>query len=180
MSYKKLRLKTRKIITKSVEVTFLLYLNIMVLDTITKKGVNIMSELNAVGYARDYGPLPFSTNVAKEAMNNNFFRTALWTGNYLQMTLMSINSGESIGLESHSNLDQFLYIVEGNAIVKMGRSKDKLFYKKAIGKNFGVFVPAGTWHNMYNTGKKPIKLFSIYAPVQHPRGTVHKTKAEAD
>ena len=83
-------------------------------------------------------------------------------------------------MESHPNLDQFLRIEEGNGFVKMGPRRDDLSYQRNVCENHGVFIPAGTWHNLINTGHKPIKLYSIYAPPQHPKGTVHETKAAAD
>ena len=127
----------------------------------------------------DYGPKPFVTNIEQATKQNNNFRTALWTGNHLQLTLMSINAGEDIGLECHPNLDQFLRIEQGQGLVKMGTSKDNLDFRRKVSDDYAIFVPAGTWHNLINTGKKPLKLYSIYAPPQHPKGTVHKTKKEA-
>lgn len=127
----------------------------------------------------DYGPKPFVTNIEQATKQNNNFRTALWTGNHLQLTLMSINAGEDIGLERHPNLDQFLRIEQGQGLVKMGTSKDNLDFRRKVSDDYAIFVPAGTWHNLINTGKKPLKLYSIYAPPQHPKGTVHKTKKEA-
>ncbi len=127
----------------------------------------------------DYGPKPFVTNIEQATKQNNNFRTALWTGNHLQLTLMSINAGEDIGLERHPNLDQFLRIEQGQGLVKMGTSKDNLDFRRKVSDDYAIFVPAGTWHNIINTGKKPLKLYSIYAPPQHPKGTVHKTKKEA-
>lgn len=128
---------------------------------------------------RDYGPEPFVVNINEAAKQNDNFRTALWTGPHLQLTLMSINVGEDIGLEIHPHLDQFLRIEEGQGIVKMGNSRNNLDFQRKVYDDFAIFIPAGTWHNLINTGNKPIKLYSIYAPPQHPRGTVHETKAIA-
>jgi mannose-6-phosphate isomerase-like protein (cupin superfamily) len=128
----------------------------------------------------DYGAEPFTVNIQKATCQNNNFRTALWTGNYLQLTLMSIPVGGEIGLEMHEDTDQFLRIESGNAIVKMGSFKNKLNFQKNINVDDAIFVPAGTWHNIINTGCRPLKIYSIYAPPKHPRGTVHKTKAIAE
>lgn len=128
----------------------------------------------------DYGPDPFVVNIHKVTEQNKNFRTALWTGEHLQVTLMSIPVGGEIGLESHPELDQFLRIEEGYGLVKMGNSKDKLNYQTNVADGYAIFIPAGTWHNLINMGNKPIKLYSIYAPPQHPYGTVHQTKAIAD
>jgi len=129
---------------------------------------------------RDYGPDPFVVNIEEATKQNNTFRTALWTGRYLQLTLMSINVGEDIGLEMHPDLDQFIRIEEGQGIVKMGSRKDRLDFQKKVYDDFAFIIPAGKWHNLINTGNKPIKLYSIYAPPQHPKGTVHETKAIAE
>jgi mannose-6-phosphate isomerase-like protein (cupin superfamily) len=80
----------------------------------------------------------------------------------------------------HEDTDQFLRIESGNAIVKMGSFKNKLNFQKNINVDDAIFVPAGTWHNIINTGCRPLKIYSIYAPPKHPRGTVHKTKAIAE
>lgn len=128
---------------------------------------------------KDYGKQPFVVNIEEATKQNSTFRTALWTGSHLQVTLVSINVGEDIGLEVHPDIDQFLRIEEGHGIVQMGDSKDNLTFQARVGDDFAIMVPAGKWHNVTNTGNKPLKLYSIYAPPQHPFGTVHRTKAEA-
>lgn len=92
---------------------------------------------------------------------------------------MSLNPGEDIGLEIHPNIDQFLRVEQGQGLVRMGQSKDNLNFERRVGNGYAIFVPAGTWHNVINTGIIPLKLYSIYAPPQHPRGTVFWTKADA-
>ena len=128
----------------------------------------------------DYGPKPFTVNIEQATCRNNNFRTALWSGCHLQLTLMCIPVGGEIGLECHEDTDQFLRLELGNALVKMGNCKEKLNFQKCIGDGEAVFVPAGTWHNIINTGCSPLKIYSIYAPPKHPHGTIHKTKAIAD
>ncbi|MDF2484364.1 MAG: mannose-6-phosphate isomerase [Herbinix sp.] len=128
----------------------------------------------------DYGPNPFVVNINKVTKRNNNFRTALWTGEYLQLTLMSIPVGGEIGLEIHPNLDQFIRLEEGQGLVKMGKTKDCLDFQEKVFDDSAIIIPAGKWHNLINTGNIPIKLYSIYAPPQHPYGTVHTTKEEAD
>jgi mannose-6-phosphate isomerase-like protein (cupin superfamily) len=129
---------------------------------------------------KDYGPEPFAVNINEAAKQNNTFRTALWTGSHLQLTLMSIPVGEDIGLEIHPNIDQFIRIEEGQGIAKMGKNKNNLDFQKNVADDFAIFIPAGTWHNVINTGDKPLKVYSIYAPPQHPYCTVHVTKADAE
>ena len=129
---------------------------------------------------KDYGPEPFVINIEEATKQNEAFRITLWTGEHLQLTLMSIDVGEDIGLEVHPHLDQFLRIEEGEGIVKMGDRKDRLDFQRRVYDDFAFIIPAGKWHNLINTGNKPIKLYSIYAPPQHPYGTVHETKADAE
>jgi len=128
----------------------------------------------------DYGPAPFSVNIEQATKQNTNFRTALWTGNHLQLTLMSINVGEDIGLENHPNVDQFIRIEQGQARVLMGDSPDRMDYQANVEDEYIIIIPAGKWHNIINTGNIPLKLYSIYAPPQHPHGTVHITKADAE
>ena len=127
----------------------------------------------------DFGSNPFVIDIEEATKQNNNFRTALWTGDHLQVTLMSINVGEDIGLEIHPGLDQFLRLEQGEGIVQMGDSKDNLTFQQKVADDFAIVIPAGKWHNLTNTGNKPLKLYSIYAPPQHPYGTVHETKAIA-
>lgn len=128
---------------------------------------------------RDYGKKPFVVNIEEAAKQNKNFRIALWTGKHLQVTLMSIDIGEDIGLEVHPTVDQFLRIEKGQGIVKMGDSKSHLYFRRKVYDDDAIMVPAGMWHNLINTGNKPLKLYTIYAPPEHPFGTVHKTKADA-
>lgn len=127
----------------------------------------------------DYGRKPFVVNINAAAKQNNTYRTTLWTGEHFQVTLMSINVRDDIGLEIHPNVDQFLRIEQGQGIVQMGKRKDQLNFVQRVSDDFAIMIPAGTWHNVTNTGNTPLKLYSIYAPPQHPPGTVHLTKAQA-
>lgn len=131
-------------------------------------------------YVKDYGPEPYVTNIRDAALCNNAFRMALWTGEHLQLTLMSINPGDEIGLEMHPDVDQFLRIEQGHGLVMMGYDKGNLSYRKNVYKDSVIFIPAGTWHNLINTGGTPIKLYSIYAPPNHPHGTLHPAKEDEE
>ncbi len=139
----------------------------------------LAANLNTIDI-KDYGPEPFVININEATLKNTNYRTALWTGKYLQVTLMSINVGEDIGLEIHPDTDQFFRIESGQGIAKMGKSKDKLDFQKMVRDDDAIFIPAGTWHNVVNTGTRPLKLYSIYAPPHHPHGTIHQTKAIAE
>lgn len=127
----------------------------------------------------DYGSKPFVVNINEVTKQNNTYRTALWTGSNLQVTLMSIQVGEDIGLEMHPDVDQFLRIEQGQGIVRMGKSKNNLNFEKNVYNDSAIMIPAGQWHNLTNTGNTPLKLYSIYAPPNHPFGTVHVTKEDA-
>jgi len=128
---------------------------------------------------KDRGKKPFVINIDQATKQNHTFRTAIWTGDHLQVTLMSIDVGDDIGLEVHPNVDQFLRIEEGQGLVQMGDRKDQLNFQAKVYDDYAIMVPAGKWHNLINTGNKPLKLYTIYAPPEHPFGTVHKTKADA-
>lgn len=127
----------------------------------------------------DFGPNPYVVDVEKLTVENETFRTAAWTGKNLQMTVMAIQPGDDIGLEVHEDHDQFLRIEQGEARVEMGPSETELEAWSAKDDD-AIFVPAGVWHNLINTGIEPLKLYSIYAPAEHPHGTVHVDKAEAE
>ncbi len=131
-------------------------------------------------YIKDYGPEPFVINISEATDQNDNFRTALWTGEHLQVTLMSIDIGDSIGLELHSDTDQFIRIEEGMGLVQMGDNKDSFNFERRVGEDSAIIIPAGKWHNITNIGKEPLKLYSIYAPPHHPKGTVQKTKADEE
>lgn len=129
---------------------------------------------------RDYGPYPFVVNIDEATRQNINFRLALWTGVHLQLVLMSLNSGEDVGLEVHPNVDQFIRIEEGEGLVMMGNSRNNLYFQRKVQNDDVILIPAGTWHNLINTGCYPLKLYTIYAPPNHPYGTVQRTKEDAE
>lgn len=129
---------------------------------------------------KDYGPNPFVVNIEDATEQNESYRTALWTGNHLQLTLMSLEPGEDIGLEMHPDNDQFIRVEHGQGLVEMGDSQNRLDFVEQVYDDFIFIIPAGKWHNLTNTGNEPLKLYSIYAPPSHPHGTVHERKADAE
>lgn len=129
---------------------------------------------------RDYGPSPFAFNIHHSTTKNQNFRTTLWTGNHLQLTLMNIPVKCDIGVEMHPNVDQFVRVESGRARVYFGNSRNSLREAGVANENYAILIPAGTWHNIVNIDNRPLKVYSLYAPPQHPFGTVHKTKADAD
>jgi mannose-6-phosphate isomerase-like protein (cupin superfamily) len=123
---------------------------------------------------------PVVFNIETATKNNNAFRMTIWTGEHMQLTLMSIGVGEDIGLEVHPENDQFVRIEQGQGIVRFGDTRDNLNMQQQVSEDFAFIIPAGKWHNLINTGNVPLKLYSIYAPPHHPAGTVHTTKAQAE
>ncbi len=112
-------------------------------------------------------------NIKEVAKENTNFRQVLYTTPHTQLVVMSLLPGEDIGEETHEGSDQILHIVagKGEAIVD-GKMQE-------ISKHSIVVVPAGTLHNIKNTGEEDMKLFTIYAPATHADGTIHATKADA-
>jgi mannose-6-phosphate isomerase-like protein (cupin superfamily) len=119
-------------------------------------------------------------DIEKATLENDTFRTVLFTGEHHQLTVMSIPPGEDIGLEAHDANDQFLRIEQGKAMVLMGASADALDETHEVENDWAIVVPAKTWHNIVNTGDVELKVYSVYAPPEHPDGAVHRTKAEAE
>src|SRR5574344_1533895 len=97
---------------------------------------------------KDYGPEPFVVDIEDATTDNTNFRTAFWTGKHLQMTLMSIPVGGEIGLEIHPDNDQFLRVEQGEGLVQMGDAEDNLTFEQKAEEDFGIFIPAGKWHNL--------------------------------
>ncbi|MEX1093388.1 MAG: cupin domain-containing protein [Acidimicrobiia bacterium] len=119
-------------------------------------------------------------NIEKVTLSNTNFRTVIYTGRHSQLTVMSIPPGGEVGWEAHGHLDQFLRLEQGNARLDFGKSQDHVDESYQVEDDWAFIVPAGVWHNVVNTGEEDVKLYSIYSPPQHPDGTVHRTKAEAD
>ncbi len=119
-------------------------------------------------------------DVERLTLENTDFRRVLFTGARTQLTVMRLAPGEEIGVEMHDHLDQFLRIEQGRARVTFGPSADHVAEEHDVGDDWAVIVPGGVWHNVINTGDQDLKLYSLYSPPEHPDGTVHRTKADAD
>lgn len=114
--------------------------------------------------------------IEKQTMDNAFFRQVLFTGKYCQLVVMCLQPGEDIGNEVHANVDQFFRIEEGQAKFIFNGKEEHL-----VKAGDAVVVPAGTYHNVVNALKtKQLKLYTVYSPPNHPDGTIHKNKAEAE
>ncbi len=115
----------------------------------------------------------FVDNIEKLTKENNFFREVLFTGKYCQLVVMCLKPGEEIGKEVHEDVDQFFRIDGGVGEVFIdGETKE-------IKDGFAVVVPAGSEHNIVNTGEVDLKLYTVYSPPNHPKGTIHETYEEA-
>lgn len=115
----------------------------------------------------------FITNIEKAALENKNFRQVLYTAKNSQLVLMSLNPGEDIGEEVHT-LDQFFRCEAGSGkAILDGVSHE-------ISDGFAVLVPAGTKHNIINSGVEPLRLYTIYSPPNHRDGVVHETRAQAE
>ncbi len=110
-------------------------------------------------------------NIEQATLDNTDYRRVLYTARNSQLVLMSIEPGDEIGEEVH-HLDQFLRFEQGSAQVTLDSAVH------AVTADWAVVVPAGTRHNVRNTGDVPLKLYSIYSPPEHRDGTVHRTKAD--
>ncbi len=128
----------------------------------------------------DHGPQPHTLQIEEATVRNASYRTTVWTGKFLQVTLMSIPPGHDVGLEVHHDHDQFLRVEEGRGRVQMGPAQESLTFDREVGPDWAILVPAGSWHNVTNVGDGPLRLYSLYGPPEHPHGTVHATKADAD
>lgn len=122
----------------------------------------------------------YIVQIEEETKQNTNFRTTLWTGTHTQLTVMSIPPGGEIGLEVHPDVDQFLRVEAGAAKVMTGPSKEAVEETGEMQPDTALLIPAGTWHNLVNMGDTDLKVYSFYSPPEHPAGTIHKTKAEAD
>lgn len=128
----------------------------------------------------DIGPAAQSFDLETETRENTNYRTVAWSGRFLQVTLMSIPPGGSIGLEMHPDTDQFIRLDGGRGRAQMGGAKDQLSFDQEVEDGWCVLVPAGTWHNITTIGDEPMRLYTVYAPQHHTPGKVHPTKAAAD
>jgi mannose-6-phosphate isomerase-like protein (cupin superfamily) len=118
----------------------------------------------------------YASPIEKLTERHNYFRKVLFTGKHAQLVLMCLQPGEEIGNEVHKKVDQFFRVESGKARFVLSNGKEK----HLVEAGGAAIVPAGTWHNVINASKKKLKLYTLYSPPNHPKGTVHKTKAAAD
>ncbi len=114
--------------------------------------------------------------IEEQTLKNNNFRKVLFTGQHCQLVVMCLQPGEEIGNEVHSDVDQFFRIEQGEAKFVLNNTEEH-----TVKSQDAVVIPAGTYHNVINTSNtRQLKLYTVYSPPNHPDGTVHKTKAEAE
>ena len=118
--------------------------------------------------------MTFQVDIRAKTLENDDFRRVLYTGDHTQLVVMTVPAGGEIGEEVHDGIDQVLFFIEGTGEAVLAGATS------AIGPDDVVVVPAGTKHNFRNTGSGPLRLHTVYGPPDHPPGTVHRTKEEAD
>ena len=118
----------------------------------------------------------FSTNIERVTIKNKNYRKVIYTDRFIQVVLMAIPPGETIPLESHKG-SQFIRVEKGSGSVRSGTKVPKV---KILKDGIAVVIPPNTKHIIKSTGKTPLKLYSIYSPPQHPRGTINRVKPKND
>lgn len=116
----------------------------------------------------------FIADIEDRTEANRDFRHVIYTGPHMQLVLMSLEPGEEIGEETHESTDQFFRVEEGKGEVEIDGRVTR------IESDMAIVVPSGARHNVRNTGKKPLKLYTLYAPPHHEDGTIQHTRAEAE
>ena len=117
----------------------------------------------------------YVTNIERDTLANEDFRRVLFTGPNIQLVLMTLRPGEEIGLEIHDGHDQFIRVEAGAGLALLNGKRN------ALADGSAVVIPAGVEHNVINTSAEaPLKLYTLYSPPEHPEGTVHRTKRDAE
>ena len=116
----------------------------------------------------------YCDNIERQTLENEDFRRVLYTGEHLQLVLMTLQPGEEIGEEVHEDRDQFFRIEEGEGAIDINGRENR------VEDDFAVIVPAGARHNVRNIGSAPLRFYTLYGPPEHKDGTVQATKAEAE
>ena len=127
----------------------------------------------------DMGGEPWALDIEEATLQNEDYRVANWTGEYMQLVFMSLKPGEIIDLEKHDGHDQFIRIEKGDALVQMGLSEDNFSYEKRVTDDWAIMIPAGYWHRIENIGEGSLKLYTLYGPPEHQKGTRSVSYEEA-
>lgn len=118
----------------------------------------------------------YVSNICRSSHHNHNFREVVWTGKHLQLTLMNVCRGDDVGAEVHNDTDQYIRVESGNAVAMVGNGYECMKNKYKLCTGDVIFIPAGTWHNIVNTGRGDLKLSSVYAPPHHKRYSVCENK----
>jgi len=113
-------------------------------------------------------------DIEKDTLDNDNFRKVVYTGQQMQLVMMSLLPGEEIGAEVHHDIDQFFRVESGSGLFVLEGEEI------TVSDDWAAIAPAGSEHNIINNSDEVLKFYTIYAPAEHPDGTVHKDKAEAD
>ncbi len=117
----------------------------------------------------------YSVNIEAKTLENEDFRRVLFTAPHSQLVVMTLRPGEEIGLERHEDGDQFIRVEAGRGEAILDGERH------ALSDGVAVVIPAGAEHNVVNTStSEPLRLYTVYSPPEHPDGTVHRTKQEAE
>ncbi len=117
----------------------------------------------------------YVTDIEAKTLANERFREVLFTAQHVQLVLMTLKGGEEIGLETHDDVDQFIRVEAGQGKAILDGEEH------ALADGSAVVIPAGTAHNIVNaSATEPLRLYTLYSPPEHPHGTVHESKAEAE
>lgn len=128
---------------------------------------------------RTFDNHPYVVDLDELINRNKHYRTIIWTGEKMQLVVMTLAPQQEAGLEIHRKADQFILIEDGIGVCQMGPEKDELNFERTLLENTAVFIPMNTWHNIINTSDKPLKLYTIYSGPEYEPGTIHETKDEA-
>lgn len=132
-----------------------------------KMNQEIVMEKEHSSQGKDHDMNPYVTNVERLAIQNQDYRKCIWTGCYLQMTVMHIPSCSKARTEIHRDTDQYIRIEQGSAVIRMGRCRECLDYQASMCCGDVAFIPSNTWHSIQNIGRIPLKVSVIYAPPYH-------------
>jgi mannose-6-phosphate isomerase-like protein (cupin superfamily) len=143
------------------------------------KGNNSDMLSEQIDLSVDMGGEPWALDIEEATLNNKDYRVANWTGKYMQLVFMTLKPGEIIDLEKHDGHDQFIRIEAGDAQVLMGLSPDNLTYDQVVSDDWAIMIPAGYWHQIINTGDSDLKLYTLYGPPEHAKGTRNASYQDA-
>lgn len=121
----------------------------------------------------------WALNIEEVTNANTNFLEVIHTGEYSQVTLMSVEPGDDIGNHLHRDIDQLVRIEGGGGRLTLGSKRDRVEETHELERGWAAFIPAGAWHNVVNTGTVALKLQLVHSPAKRWRNDVYATRAEA-